>query len=429
MERCVVGQVAFPSLQVLIMAVEALFLAVLFVGCFAMRRWMGLVPLFATVGVVYNTAAFLAGSVYIKITPTIVVSPGSVAYFPALIFAVLAVYIVEDALEARRLIYGLLVTNICMAAVGFFVALHLRLPDIINGFGLSPDLFSTQPRILTASLLATFADTLLIVVMYEWLSRFIGPLLLRIYAAMALTLIFDTLLFVTGIAVESPHYGEILLSAALGKLFFAVIYAVVLTVYLRWFVAHAAGNVGEYAVGETFGVLTYRQRFEQLQARASKDALTGLYNRGFLDEILDSQTSIALRSGRTLAVLMSDVDNFKRVNDTLGHPAGDEVLRKVAALLAATFRVSDYVCRYGGEEFLVVLPNTDLDNAVVLAERARDSIAVATGVTITIGIACLPEDGLTPKTLLDVADRRLYSGKQMGRNCVVATRGELPVTA
>ncbi len=423
------AHVAFPGLQVLVMVAEALFLAVLFVACFAIRPWIGLVPLYAMLGVVYNTASFLAGTVYIQITPGIVVSPGSVAYFPSLIFAVLAVYIIEDALEARRLIYGLLVTNICMAAVGFFVAMHLRLPQIVNSFALSPDLFSTQPRILTTSLLATFADTLLIVVLYEWLSRFIGPLFLRIYAAMALTLVFDTLLFVTGIAVEQPHYGEILLSATLGKLFFAVIYAVVLSTYLHWFAAHALGDAGEYAVGETFSVLTYRQRFEQLQARASKDALTGLYNRGFLDEILSSETSIALRSGRTLAILMCDVDNFKRINDTAGHVAGDEVLRKVAGLLAAAFRTSDYVCRYGGEEFLVVLPNTDLDNAVVLAERARDSIATATDVTITIGIACLPEDGLSPKELLGVADHRLYSGKQMGRNCVVATPGELPVTA
>lgn len=423
------GQFAFPAGQVLIMVAEASFLAVLFVVCFAARPWIGLVPLYAMLGVVYNTAAFLAGTVYIQITPAIVVSPGSVAYFPVIIFAVLGVYIIEDALEARRLIYGLLLTNIFLAAVGFFVALHLRLPDIINGFKLSPDLFATQPRILTVSLLATFADTLLIVVVYEWLSRFIGPLFLRIYAAMALTLVFDTLLFASGIALESPHYGEILLSATLGKLFFAIIYAIVLTLYLQWFAAHALGGTGEYAIGETFGVLTYRQRFEQLQARASKDALTGLYNRGFLDEILESQTSIALRSGRTLAILMSDVDNFKRVNDTAGHQAGDEVLRKVAALLAATFRTSDYVCRYGGEEFLVVLPNTDLDNAVILAERARDAIATETDVTITIGIACLPEDGLKPKELLAVADQRLYSGKQMGRNCVVATPGELPVTA
>jgi diguanylate cyclase (GGDEF)-like protein len=424
------GPGSFQGVQILLILGEALFVAVLFVVCFRVRPWLGLAPLYAMTGVIYYLASFLAGTVYIQVAPSIVVSPGSVAYFPALLFVVLAIYIVEDALEARRLISGLLATNVFLAVTGYLSALHLQLPGAINPYHLPASLFVTQPRILTVSLLAMFADTLLIIVLYEVLSQLVSALFIRIYLAVALTLTFDTVLFVTGIAFDRPMYTQILTSEILGKLVVGVIYAAALTVYLRWFELQTTHDAGEAPVSSTIRVLTYRERFDVLQAHTNKDALTGLYNRGFLDEILESQTSISLRSGRTLSILMVDIDFFKQVNDTLGHAAGDRVLHQVGTSLTQTFRSADYVCRYGGEEFIVVLPNTDFENATQLAERARVAVAENLDVTITIGVAMLREDGFTPQEILAAADRRLYEGKELGRNMVVSEAPpDLPISA
>jgi len=424
-----VGPGSLHGLQILLILAEALFVSGLFVVCFRVRPWLGLAPLYAMTGVVYYLASFLAGTVYIRVAPSIVVSPGSVAYFPALLFVVLAIYIVEDALEARRLISGLLATNVFLAVVGYLSAMHLELPGAIDPYHLPAALFVTQPRILTVSLLAMFADTLLIIVAYEILSRHVKMLFLRIYIAIAVTLAFDTILFVTGIAFERPNYSQILTSEILGKIIVGSIYAASLTLYLRWFALQTTSDAGEAPIADTVRVLTYQQRFEVLQAHTNKDALTGLYNRGFLDEILDSQTSISLRSGRTLSILMIDIDYFKRVNDTQGHAAGDRVLHDVATTLIQSFRSADYVCRFGGEEFVVVLPNTDFENATQLAERARQAVAGNVGVTITIGVAMLREDGFTHDELIAAADRRLYEGKHQGRNVVVSEAPDLSATA
>jgi two-component system cell cycle response regulator len=126
---------------------------------------------------------------------------------------------------------------------------------------------------------------------------------------------------------------------------------------------------------------------------------------------------------------MADIDFFKQVNDTQGHAAGDHVLHAVGVTLTQTFRSADYVCRYGGEEFIVVLPNTDFENATQLAERARQAVAEQVKVTITIGVAMLRDDGFTPEELLAVADRRLYEGKELGRNMVVSEAPDLSATA
>ncbi|MGH7714802.1 MAG: diguanylate cyclase, partial [Vulcanimicrobiaceae bacterium] len=423
------GPGTLHGVQILLILGEALFVSVLFVVCFRVRPWLGLAPLYAMTGVIYYLASFLAGTVYIQVAPSIVVSPGSVAYFPALLFVVLAIYIVEDALEARRLISGLLATNVFLAMTGYLTALHLQLPGVINPFHLPASLFVTQPRILTVSLLAMFADTLLIIIVYEVSSRFVPSLFARIYLSIGLTLAFDTVLFVTGIAFERPIYAQILTSEIFGKLVVGLIYAGVLTVYLRWFALQATIDAGEAPVSATIRVLTYRERFDVLQAHTNKDTLTGLYNRAFLDEILESQTSISLRSGRTLSILMADIDFFKTVNDSQGHAAGDRVLHAVGATLTRTFRSADYVCRYGGEEFVVVLPNTDFENARQLADRARQAVADRVNVTITIGVAMLRDDGFTHEELLAAADRRLYEGKELGRNMVVSEAPDLTATA
>jgi hypothetical protein len=222
--------------QLLLMLGEALLVAAVLLALFRLRTVWGLVPIYITLGILYQTANLLAATVYVKLTPDLMLSPGSVVLFPAILFAVLFVYIREDAQEARRLIYALLAANFVLAGLGLLIAQHFDSPLLFNPHHLAPDLFIQQPRILLVGTLALFADTILIVLIYELVARYLTrSLFLRICISLVAILVFDTLLFVTGSFVESPAYGSILLSGMLGKAVAGAIYAVLLTVYLQRF--------------------------------------------------------------------------------------------------------------------------------------------------------------------------------------------------
>lgn len=163
-----------------------------------------------------------------------------------------------------------------------------------------------------------------------------------------------------------------------------------------------------------------------LQELAVRDSLTGLYNRRYLDETLEREVSRARREGNPLSLVMLDIDHFKRVNDSYGHQVGDEVLRKLATTLLADIRAEDVACRYGGEEFLILLPNMPLETAMMRAEAWRSAVeglSIALGnfqitFTISLGVAAYPEHGKTPDDLTRWADQALYRAKNDGRNQV-----------
>jgi diguanylate cyclase (GGDEF)-like protein len=164
---------------------------------------------------------------------------------------------------------------------------------------------------------------------------------------------------------------------------------------------------------------------ERLQGQALSDALTGLPNRRFAMERLEQEWALTKRGDRTLSCLMVDVDHFKSINDTYGHQVGDDALKLVADTLRRAARTQDIVCRYGGEEFLVICPDTDAQAAVQCAERLRTNVA-AQGLhlqdggehkmTVSIGVAEKNESTNTLEALLIRADNNLYAAKDVGRN-------------
>lgn len=167
---------------------------------------------------------------------------------------------------------------------------------------------------------------------------------------------------------------------------------------------------------------------EALRNQATRDALTSLFNRRYLEEALDRELARAEREGRTLSLLMLDVDHFKRFNDANGHAAGDAVLRSLGRVLAENLRAGDIACRFGGEEFAILLPDDGIDKASACAERLLDRVSTMTvytrgqtlpPVTISIGLACYPRDGGDVDTLLKAADVALYEAKRAGRNRLV----------
>ncbi|MES2698516.1 MAG: sensor domain-containing diguanylate cyclase, partial [Pseudomonadota bacterium] len=164
---------------------------------------------------------------------------------------------------------------------------------------------------------------------------------------------------------------------------------------------------------------------EKLRTQSLRDPLTGLYNRRYMEDALERYISLSERDGNPLAVLMIDLDHFKKLNDTHGHAKGDAVLREVAGQLVGSLRPADVVARYGGEELMVILPNCGLDDAVLKAEMLRARIeglsAIhGTPISASLGVAAIPETATSAGEVVALADGALYVAKQAGRNRVVA---------
>jgi two-component system cell cycle response regulator len=178
------------------------------------------------------------------------------------------------------------------------------------------------------------------------------------------------------------------------------------------------------------GALALRNAWllERVQELASTDALTGVANRYTFQQALERELERAARGGEDVTLAMLDIDHFKKLNDTHGHQAGDEVLRRVAATLFEHCRTYDTVARYGGEEFALILPTTDREETRALVERLRQEIARGGSkpkVTISAGMATFPTDATDAEELVAAADEALYESKRAGRNRVTASARHL----
>ena len=241
-----------------------------------------------------------------------------------------------------------------------------------------------------------------------------------------------------------------------GQYFVATAFALVIAVLVMRLVGLASGDVESLALlasnriqALTFltsivcliilslglVVMTKERADERNRVLAMQDELTGLTNRRSILGTLEQQLAMARRNGQPLSLLMLDLDHFKRVNDSFGHLAGDAVLRQVAAGIASRLRAQDVAGRYGGEEFLVILPGTTVDGAVQLAEKLRTSIAAdrieigegrAISITISVGVCGgVPAAGQRVEDLIGAADQALYQAKENGRDRVERWRPEV----
>ncbi len=170
----------------------------------------------------------------------------------------------------------------------------------------------------------------------------------------------------------------------------------------------------------------------RLERLAVTDGLTGVFNHRRFQEQLQAEIFRSERHKRPMGVLMVDVDFFKKVNDTMGHPAGDELLRRLAEVLGEDLRQTDLIARYGGEEFAVLLPETTKSEAMQVAERMRMAVEEKINdgktpwpnkVTVSIGVGTFPEDGKSGEQVLLAADQAMYVAKRSGRNRVIGSRG------
>ena len=186
----------------------------------------------------------------------------------------------------------------------------------------------------------------------------------------------------------------------------------------------------ESTIAQASPVLGNLRTLALAERQAATDGMTGLANNRSFRDVLKRYTALADRAGTPLSALMLDIDHFKKVNDNFGHDRGDQALAAIAAALAGGIRASDFAARYGGEEFVILLPNTDLEGALSVAETLRTAVAsmplAGIGLlTVSVGVATMPDHATDADTLVRAADGALYLAKERGRNRVeVASRSE-----
>jgi diguanylate cyclase (GGDEF)-like protein len=186
----------------------------------------------------------------------------------------------------------------------------------------------------------------------------------------------------------------------------------------------ASRRTVEESITQAAPVLANLRNLALSQTRALTDGLTGLPNRRAVEDALKRAAAYADRTQTALGLVLLDLDHFKQINDLYGHDKGDEVLAAVGVALASHVRESDFGGRFGGEEFVVLLPDTDREGAAAIAERIRVAVAqievpgVSRPITASFGVASTPEDASEPTVLMRGADRALYLAKSRGRNRV-----------
>jgi diguanylate cyclase (GGDEF)-like protein len=411
-----------------LLVVEAAVMALLVLGLFRARSVLGLSPLYIVMGGFQYLEATL--SVQVALWPGFSIYPGSSVMFTANLFAVLLVYLKEDALEARKLVYGLVLANAGLTMVSLLVSAHFVLPGLDTSTSMTAREFinNAQIAIVGASLL--FVDVLGIILVYEYVSRFTRFVFLRILTALLVIVAFDNFFFTGFLTLGRGDFLDTLVPGLVSKAGATLFYAAALWGYLR-FIEPREVTTSEGDVRDVFQMLTYRQKYEQARERMVHDTLTGLYNRLHFDEVVPQSLAHAERYDEPISLLIVDGDGFKQINDRFSHVEGDRVLKLMGDIIRGEVRAADIACRYGGDEFIIVLPRTEADAARALGERIqirlREHCAFASPpypwgtLTVTIGIGSSPRDGrfASIEDFVRVADRRLYEGKRAGRNVVV----------
>ena len=413
------------STHVLLLIAEAALTGSIVLSLFGLRGRFGLAPVYLVVGAFQYLSIVLATTVRIEVLPGMVIDPASVVLFPITTIVVLLTYIELDAEETRKVAYGVVISNLAVYAVAAVAGWHLVLDGHRNPLDLPVTLFTQSLRLALVSTFALFVDVVIALVVFEAISRRLrASLFRRLWLTLAVVMAVDSVLFYGGAFFGRPGWLGMVASAFVAKLAGATFYSVFVAVYVRYIDAGGPGAAGDRSSRDVFTWLTYRQRYEEARSRLARDALTGLYNRGYFDELGPRQVAHAERAGHPMSLVVIDVDGLKAANDRYGHQAGDQLVRFVADQLTRMVRASDAACRYGGDEFVVVLTNANAAAARIFAERLLELVKARSEtlsppppwapVTVTAGIATYPADGLTVEALIDCADSRLYQGKRGG---------------
>lgn len=310
-----------------------------------------------------------------------------------IILSVIIALVLRDLSKAARRVLSFMVIGmmIALASDGLFAFLDILKYPYAQGYLTITRMSATQAQILaTACLIASGPG-----ILHEPPARF-KPLTHMFRLALPYLAVIIGLTLLSRIITTNVGTNPRLLGALY------IVFTLVVLVLIRQYIV-SKENVRLY---------------QKMQRIAWTDSLTGLYNRHFFNEMLPREIERAARYGNQLSVLLMDIDGFKKYNDTYGHLKGDAVLKSIGRVFSTQLRISDTIARFGGDEFVVILPETNRRKAIAIASRIRNAVAMQSfeeaGLSVSIGVASY-RPGMTPEQLLDEADQEMYRRKQAAK--------------
>ena len=388
------------------------------------RTRIGLGAFFCALGVMHFLETYLASILYVSLPFGIVTSPGSTVLFTGKLMMLLLLYIREDAIVVRQPIYGLLFGNVLLFALAYLMRQHTSV-SLTPGRTADFTFLNEMGALMVWGTAILFFDCIIMILLYErsrgWFRDRIFP---RLAFCGVVVLTFDQVAFFAGLHMLTGAGADVLVGGWIAKMVAVALYTCLAGIYLLYFERPVRRRTDMPRIWDVFDTLTYRERYEDLLARTGCDALTGALDRHSLEAHGRRAVEHAAAAGRSLALLLIDIDHFKAYNDRFGHAAGDKMLKRIVLDIMAAARMSDLTYRFGGEEFVVIADGINADDALTLGERMRRRIADshagdASGVTVSIGIASCARDATDYDALFEIADKRLYEAKAAGRNRVI----------
>jgi diguanylate cyclase (GGDEF)-like protein len=431
--------------EVSILIIEALVVYVLVLAAHALRHSFGLAHFYALIGGITAVMSWITDAGAQVQVAGLTFMVGSTVFYTALLLAVFVVYAFDGVRATRIAISTVIGVSAMVPLIALVLNFQMRLTGSLPlGYVPSPSL-----RINTASIVATFLDLIFLAMAWEWLGlhlrrSFLG---LRAFLTLLGVMWLDVLLFSSGAFAGQDAYLPIMQGTAASRLIVCLFAGPLLWLYLSWQNRRWHANLERRPVLAIFkefadikAELTLAQQEierrklaeeallqsrRELERLAVTDDLTGLANRRHFRQLAEAEISRCLRYGRPLCLAVLDLDQFKRINDRLGHQVGDQVLQAVARIGREQIRQSDVLARLGGDEMALLLPETDLEQGLALTGRLLVAIqgqplATSAGpVTIGISLGLASLDSLARQHqdldgLLQEADRRMYQAKPAG---------------
>jgi diguanylate cyclase (GGDEF)-like protein len=388
-----------------------------------MRTYIGLGVFLTALGVMHFVETYLAAVFYVAL-PFGVVSPGSSIFFAGKLMMILMLYIKEDASVVRQPIYGLFLGNLVTVAIAQLLLLHYAIEPTASQRA-DFDFLQNMGVLMVWGTTLLYLDSIGIILLYERLGRWLaGRMVLRFALSGAVILVFDQVGFFVMLNLLYGVPGEVFWGGLKAKLLAVTIYSALFALY-QLYLREGRLKGRPRTIRDVFHDLTFRERYEDLLARTGRDGLTGLLDRSRMEVEAPRLLAQALSRDMPASILIIDIDHFKQINDRFGHLVGDDLLKTIAVAMTQTVRPQDFIFRYGGEEFVLVLPELGHEDAMRIASRLREFIATdiknpaGEAITISMGVATAPSDGTSLHAVLSVADVRLYRAKAEGRNRVV----------
>lgn len=416
-----VTQFAFLTLECVVGAALVLLLL-------RARYAVGLGALLVTLGSWQFLQTLLANTYYVSLGGGLTVSPGSTALFAGTLFAVLAVYVRLGALEARRLILGLIAANLALIVWSLMLGWHLTSQPHVNLLGVPTEIFALNTRLILAGTMVMALDVLLITLVWEIVGRVL-PLWVtaRAILSLALVLAMDSILFSTGAFAGTEFWLPILASGLVGKTWCALVYGLL---FGAWLASEGPQYGRVIRRGPVQGLLSDLAFGQQREAPDQlRDGETGLYSLGFFRDVLGAEVVIARRAGRPAVLVLFDLDGFRAFTREHGPEVRTRVIAELSLVLLAEIRPQELAVRYGEDGFALYLSDGGIarGRAVATAVLRRFGAALASAVpplpavTATVGIAEVDEGCDSARALTFAAEARVHRGKVEGRNRVVSS--------